>query len=66
MRKSLLEVGQRLGGLFLRDIGLDRAGGNEGPIMGAERGGGGRQHGSPYGLNRKKNASRELVQRLCA
>ena len=45
VRKPLLEFGQGLGGLLLRGVGLDRAGGNQGLIMGAERGGRGRQHG---------------------
>ena len=38
-RKPLLQRAQRLDGARLRGIGLDRAGGDEGLIMGAERGG---------------------------
>src|SRR6266436_2882192 len=44
-RKPLLEVRERHGGLRLRGVGLDRPGGDEALIMGAERGGRGRQHG---------------------
>src|SRR5258707_8429435 len=44
-REPLLEVREHLGGRRLRGVGLDRAGGDEALIMGAERGGRGRQHG---------------------
>ena len=37
-REPLLERGKGLGGARLRGVGLDRAGGDEGLIMGAERG----------------------------
>jgi len=53
-RKPLLKVGECLGGLRLRSIGLDRAGGDEGLIMAAERGGRGRQHGPCYGPSARK------------
>jgi hypothetical protein len=43
--KPLFERGKRLGGIGLRRIGLDRAGGNQRLILRAERGGVGRQHG---------------------
>src|SRR5229473_2841684 len=44
-RKPLLKGRECLDGLRLRGVGLDRAGGNEALIMGAERGGWGREHG---------------------
>src|ERR1700730_14363710 len=66
LRKPLFKSGKRLDNLGLRGIGLDRAGGDEGLVMGAERGGWRRQHGPPYGPNMAKIASRELVQGLCA
>ena len=64
-REPLLEVRERLGGLRLRGIGLDRAGGDEALIVGAERGGRGRQHSSSYGPNPAEIASYELVQGVC-
>ncbi len=54
-RKPLLKVGECLGGLRLRRIGLDRAGGDEGLIMRAKRGDGRRQHGHLYGPQRGEN-----------
>src|SRR3954451_11330728 len=44
-RQPLLKRGKRLGGVGLRGIGLDRAGGNQRLILCVERGGVGRQHG---------------------
>src|ERR1700690_2178591 len=64
-RKPLLDAGKGFRNLFLRGVGLDRAGGNEGLIMGAERGGGERQHGPSYGPKLTKIARLELVQGLC-
>src|SRR6202043_1177396 len=61
-RKPLLERRKGLDGLFLRGVGLERAGGDEGLIMGAERDGRWRQHGPLYGPSTAKIASRELVQ----
>src|SRR5438552_11694070 len=54
VRKPLLEVRECLGGLRLRGVGLDRGGGNEALIMGAERGGWGRQHGPLTASTRRK------------
>src|SRR3984885_5679466 len=65
-RKPPLEIREGLGSLRLRGVGFDGAGGDEGLVMGAERGGRGRQHGSLYGPNTEKNASQEMVQGLCA
>src|SRR6476646_9748204 len=44
-RQPLFKRGERFGGLCLRRIGLDRAGGNQRLILCVERGGVGRQHG---------------------
>src|SRR4030081_2449431 len=60
-RKARLEAGERLGGARLRRIGLDRAGGDEGLIMGVERGGRRKQHGPLYGPSGREIASREMV-----
>jgi hypothetical protein len=65
-RKPLLQGGEGLRGMRLRGIGLNRAGRDEGLIMGVERGGRGGQHDPPYGPNPAKIASRELVQGVCA
>src|SRR5260221_1269839 len=60
-REPPLKVREGVSGLRLRGVGLDHAGGDEGLIMGAERGGwSGQQHGPSYGLNIKEIASREL------
>src|SRR5258705_5746228 len=53
-REPLLEVRERPGGLRLRGVGLDRAGGDEALIMRAERGGWGRQHGPFTPSTRRK------------
>src|SRR5450631_1383652 len=60
-REPPLEAREGIGGLRLRGVGLDRAGGDERLIMGAERRGwSGQQHGPFYGPNIKEIASREL------
>src|SRR5882724_10005540 len=60
-REPVLERAEGLRGERLRGFGLDRAGGDQNLIMGAERGGRGGQHGPSYGPKREKIASRELV-----
>jgi hypothetical protein len=64
-RQPFLEGCERLGGVGLRGIGLDRAGGDEGLVLNMERGRRGGQHGPLYGLRRAKIASRELVLGVC-
>src|SRR5882724_6677451 len=53
-RKLLLEAREGFGGLGLRGVGFNRAGGDEGLIMGAERGGWCVQHGPLTALGQRK------------
>ena len=56
-RKPLLEVGECLGGLLLRGVGLDRAGGHEGSDNGRGTRRTGEQHGPLTASTRRKIAS---------